>query len=242
MESGFDPYCFCSSSSRAEVMSLFKRPNMIVCEVGVDRGQFSEELLRHLDPAELHLVDLWEGADDAVPGSGHHTFLDDVKGKFSDNKVVRIHQSNSVDAASLFADNSIDIAYIDADHGYEAALADLIAYMPKITERGVLAGHDFVDIEVLRMQKKAPSEKFGVMEAVSTFCRRYNFRMIALSMDITPSFFLVGPKNPMHPIKLGEFAVMNGFDGFFASQRRLFSLSVHYFRTADGGLKHISFF
>ena len=50
--------------------------------------------------------------------------------------------SDSVAAASKYADGSVRFCYIDADHRYETVLADLTAWWPKVAPSGTLAGHD----------------------------------------------------------------------------------------------------
>jgi len=56
--------------------------------------------------------------------------------------IVNLIIENSAKAAELYQDNSVDFVFIDADHSYEAVKKDIIAWMPKIKEGGILAGHD----------------------------------------------------------------------------------------------------
>lgn len=51
-------------------------------------------------------------------------------------------KSLSVPAAAFFHDESVDSAFIDADHHYNAVVADLAAWWPKVKPGGILAGHD----------------------------------------------------------------------------------------------------
>jgi predicted O-methyltransferase YrrM len=57
--------------------------------------------------------------------------------------IVRIIRLPSIDAAELFADNVFDLVYIDADHSYLPLLQDIISWLPKIKDSGIISGHDF---------------------------------------------------------------------------------------------------
>ena len=226
-----DPYCFVSICSRIEMMKLFKRPNMVMAEIGVNRGDFSAEILPTMTPRRLHLIDIWSSPGDVEHVVGHEDFYHLVTSRFKNEPKVDIHRSDSLRAAASFEDQSLDMVYIDADHSYEAVLADLIAYGPKLKPDGVICGHDFVDLEVLRMLKGRTSEdKFGVMEAVSTFSRRFGFKLIALAFETTPSFFLVRQNHPLDALQIGRAAHISGNPGFCVSSRRASSMLVDYFR------------
>jgi Methyltransferase domain len=56
----------------------------------------------------------------------------------------------SARAARVFDDHSVDLVYIDADHGYDAVLADIRAWAPKVRGDGIIAGHDFQESGVSR--------------------------------------------------------------------------------------------
>ena len=49
---------------------------------------------------------------------------------------VKIHRGQSLDIARQFQDQYFDVIYIDADHHYDAVLADLVAYAPKLKRGG----------------------------------------------------------------------------------------------------------
>ena len=212
------------------MMKIFKRPDMVIAEIGVHRGDFSEEILRAMTPHRLHLIDIWGSTGDVNHVIGHQDFYPLVTSRFENEPKVEIHRSDSVRAAASFENQSLDMVYIDADHSYEAVLADLIAYGPKLRPDGVICGHDFVDLEVLRMLKGRKSDKYGVMEAVSTFARRFGFKLIALAFEITPSFVLVRQNHPLDALTIARAAHARGNPGFCVSSRRAFSMSVDYFR------------
>jgi len=65
--------------------------------------------------------------------------------------------SDSVSAASNFADNSVWAVFIDGDHRYENVLADIKAWRTKVSDGGILCGHD-INLDSV---KKAVTEEFG---------------------------------------------------------------------------------
>ena len=52
-------------------------------------------------------------------------------------------RSPSVEAASRFEDNTLDFVFIDASHEYEDVKNDINAWLPKVKNGGILAGHDY---------------------------------------------------------------------------------------------------
>jgi predicted O-methyltransferase YrrM len=83
-------------------------------------------------------------------------FLDNMKpveGKF------KYIQGNSWESAAKFEDKSLDFVFIDADHTYESAGKDIDAYLPKVKDGGVIAGHDYN--HVWPELRRAVDERFG---------------------------------------------------------------------------------
>lgn len=97
-------------------------------------------------------VDLWApqpgnetkaGGEDYV-GWDHEgnylRFKEHTEAQFSGR--VHIKRMSTLEAAKLIEDGSLDFVFIDADHSYEAALADIRAWEPKVRAGGLIAGHD----------------------------------------------------------------------------------------------------
>lgn len=105
-------------------------------EVGVHQGVNARSIIASWQGRMLHLVDPWK----ATP-------------RFFDNEIAQLvqefepriiaHRALSLDAAPTFQDEFLDFVYIDADHTYEAVLADLKAWYPKVRHGGILCGHDY---------------------------------------------------------------------------------------------------
>jgi hypothetical protein len=117
---------------------------------------------------EFHTVDHWRGS----PGEGDHKSDSDViNGRlfevFEANiapiaQYVEPIRSDTVEAASRFADSSVDFLYIDAAHDYRGVLRDLDAWFPKVKPDGLISGDDW-DFVV------EGAGEFGVRHAVLDF-------------------------------------------------------------------------
>jgi predicted O-methyltransferase YrrM len=69
-------------------------------------------------------------------------------------------QRKSLDALEFVGDESLDLIYVDGDHRYEAVVADIQGWKPKLRKGGVLAGHDWSFPAV----QKALSETIGQVD------------------------------------------------------------------------------
>lgn len=79
---------------------------------------------------------------------------------------LELLEMDSVQAAQQIEDNSLDLVFIDADHSYEAVVADIVAWLPKVRSGGVLCGHDYWQghphsLPAVDGVKKAVDERFG---------------------------------------------------------------------------------
>ncbi len=146
----------------------------IVAELGVDKGDFSELIIRHLKPKVFHLVDVWESE------RYNEGIYDTVKKRFEselDNKQVIIHRKLSTEASSDFKDGYFDFIYIDTDHSYLTTKKELHAFAPKVKPGGVIAGHDY------ELGNWIQTVRYGVIEAVHEFCVHNNWEIIYLTAE-----------------------------------------------------------
>jgi predicted O-methyltransferase YrrM len=63
--------------------------------------------------------------------------------RFNNNSLVKKIKMKSSNCVDMFDNESIDFIYIDGNHQYEFVKKDLINYVPKIKEGGIIAGHDY---------------------------------------------------------------------------------------------------
>lgn len=72
--------------------------------------------------------------------------------------IASIHCVGSSIGATFFDDQTVDFVFIDGDHNYEGIKADIPAWLPKVKNGGVIAGHDYAGFEGVR---RAVTEAFG---------------------------------------------------------------------------------
>jgi hypothetical protein len=163
--------------TRNELPSLLN--DGIGVEIGVERGEFSEIILKNSNLKILYSVDSWkEMSDEEYQDINNHN-----QKKHNQNKAEteqRLSQfggrskilcMTSEEASKQFEDNSIDFIYIDANHSYEGCKKDIELWFPKVAEGCVISGHDYIADGIY-------SEGiFGVQRAVDEFILKYNLKL-----------------------------------------------------------------
>ncbi len=148
-----------------KLSSKYERPLKIV-EIGAWLGKSSFYLVENHSPRGIiYIIDTWKGSKNELETNHKKVKQVNIYERFlknmaiHDGKFIPI-QNTSVNAAKLFDDNSIDFVYIDAEHTYDAVKQDIKNWMPKLTEFGIIAGHDYHQswTEVI----KAVNETIGI--------------------------------------------------------------------------------
>jgi len=124
------------------------------CEVGVQAGGFSRQILQKLPSLEqLYLVDLWAQQENYIDGANvadktHEMFYRCVLNNTSEHKEkVIILKGYSTVVCDKIPDASLDWVYIDARHDYKGVFEDIKKYWPKIKSGGIMSGHDYLTSE-----------------------------------------------------------------------------------------------
>ncbi len=125
--------------------NYFKNKKIIAVEIGVFRGQNSEDIIRNLNISKIYLIDpylKYDGYKNAV----YSNFVASAEAearkrlnKFS--KKISWIKNYSENAIGMVQKN-IDFIYIDANHEYKYIKKDLELYWEKLSMGGIMAGHD----------------------------------------------------------------------------------------------------
>lgn len=171
---------------------------LVGIEIGVDRGDLSESLLRCLPGLMLHMVDPWT----AYEPDSHYRSTGDVRSKrnsrkwlkvfrqvvkrtkFAENR-IHIHKATSEDVAKNgpIEEKSLDFVFIDGDHSFEGCLDDIRLWLPYVKKDGIIGGHDWDNPRCGRIRD-------GVERAVKKVCEE-DGREYELGVGLT--WFFKGP-------------------------------------------------
>jgi hypothetical protein len=132
------------------------RDGMTIVEIGARSGGFSifwaEIALKYR--AKLFCVDWFRGTDsehveatendpEKYDGFAVRTELRRALNGFGECLDYFVLPFESAVAARLFDDYTVDIVFIDAEHVYDGVKRDLVTWMPKVRQGGVISGHDY---------------------------------------------------------------------------------------------------
>ncbi len=170
------------------MLSLVK-PDSVVLEIGVFRGEFSKEIISIVKPKELYLVDIWSGTWGSGDKDGNnHVDIADMEQVYlglwhqvKNKSNIHVVRSKSVPFLLSCEDKTFDVIYVDGDHTREAVYNDLVNSFTKIKPNGLLMGHDY------HYQIHASEVRL----AIDDFCRVYNQKVEAVTEDGCPSFCIV---------------------------------------------------
>lgn len=247
--------------TRREELLLHFPKGAVGAEIGVAQGDYSAAMLESTQPSELHLIDPWthsEPGSDLLEGRDLLVEIDrarsrgeemtappeNVEGdkqfarivaRFEGDQRVRLHRQFSYKAAASFEDAYFDFVYLDGNHHYEFVLRDLQDFAARLKPGGLLFGHDFFE------DAFACQEHYGVIDAVTSFLKRSDFRLLFLTSEPLPTFGMARRLDGFAGqflINLFESAVdLVELPDAFASSYREKS-----YRRQDGSLKRVPSF
>jgi glycosyltransferase involved in cell wall biosynthesis len=134
---------------------------------GMSSAYMAVEIANSTKDIEFYCVDTWEGSVEheqyGIDTSNlYDIFLDNMSPLRKYYKGIR---ARSLQAVKQFEDNSLDFVFIDASHEYEDVKDDIIAWLPKIKNGGIISGHDYLNQDFPGVER-AVHEIFG--NAIST--------------------------------------------------------------------------
>lgn len=130
-----------------EMVNKFPSGSKFV-EIGCWKGQSSyfmcDNIVKSGKEIEFFCVDTWEGSKEYIGkydlNNLYNIFLNNMKLFESYYFPLKL---DSISASKRFKDSSLDFVFIDAAHDYESVKADILAWLPKVKNNGILAGHDY---------------------------------------------------------------------------------------------------
>ena len=119
-------------------------------EIGVFHGVFSRHNMRQWS-GHYTMVDYWAIRPDEAKGVEADNFMGADDQRAAEASVreygsrATLVKALSLEAAKRFPPAHFDWIYVDALHTYDAVLADLRAWWPKLRPGGLLSGDDYGD-------------------------------------------------------------------------------------------------
>lgn len=143
------------SMTREDFGPLFNKYGLtgLGLELGVQKGEFSEHIVRKWKGQHLFLVDIWEHqsetdyVDIANVSTEEHlkNMMETINriNKHVDTDSVSVWRSNSRVASNVFKDNMLDWVYLDANHSYLDTKLDINRWYHKVKSGGIISGDDW---------------------------------------------------------------------------------------------------
>lgn len=132
-----------------KLVRMVLREKIMIVEVGSWKGFTTSVLAKSV--ADYHgsvfAVDHWRGTEDTWNYDIAKTY--DIYSVFRRNMVSlglwdTVHPlvMDSQTASQIFADGMLDFVFIDADHRHDYIKKDILSWLPKLRNGGILYGHD----------------------------------------------------------------------------------------------------
>lgn len=119
-------------------------------EVGAWKGRsacfLAVEIVNSKKDIKFDVIDTWLGSEEHI---GYDVLDNDglykefIKNIDPVKHIINPIRMTSLEASNLYEDESLDFVFLDASHKYDDLQADLKAWLPKVKNNGILAGHDY---------------------------------------------------------------------------------------------------
>lgn len=144
------PYNQLSEHDERVIESLLQGINGDMCEVGCWTGHSTSILARHAKNTGKHLfvVDNFKGNegtplfDYANEQDVEKIFIDNMK-ELNLFNVITLLNMNSINAHCFINNKSLSFIFVDASHKYLDVKNDIINYLDKLKDGGIICGHDY---------------------------------------------------------------------------------------------------
>lgn len=155
-----------------------------IAEVGVMFGDFSDFILRTIEPELFVAIDMfkmhsepviWEKPSAArFQGMTHREFYEK---RFSERgNQVRCEEGDSGEILSGYPDSTFDMIYIDAGHDYESVKKDAELSKQKIKAEGILIFNDYIKYS------HYDDSYYGVIPVVNDLLVNQGFEVVGFAL------------------------------------------------------------
>jgi FkbM family methyltransferase len=156
-------------------------------EIGVAFGDFSEHVLRTLEPARFDAFDIFrlheietiwgQPSADRFRGQTHRQFYEERFAREVASGRMRIFEGDSSQLMELQQDEFYDIIYIDGDHALEGVMRDAEVAARKLSKNGYLVFNDYI------MADHTSNSPYGIVPVVNWFCATLGWRVHYLALQ-----------------------------------------------------------
>jgi len=132
-----------------KIVTMVLKQGIMVAEIGSWLGCSTLVLAKAVLPYDgsVFAIDHWKGSLGAP--TEKEAKNKDIYSIFKQNMIEMevwdiVHPliMDSMIAAKIFKDRSLDLVFIDGDHRYNSVIRDILHWLPKLRNDGILSGHD----------------------------------------------------------------------------------------------------
>lgn len=173
-------------ASRYEAVELLPR-GMVAAEVGVAYGDFSDFIIRTMQPSHFYAIDYFNKDNPQISFWGRNdlrdagmTHEDWYRKRFADlihADKMTVCSGFSWDCLERFEDDFFDYLYIDAGHDYESVKKDIEVAVRKVKHNGYIQFNDYTLWDMFC------GEYYGVVPAVNEMVRRTRSQILYYCFD-----------------------------------------------------------
>jgi hypothetical protein len=182
------------TATRGDLANVFAELNFNVgAEIGVQRGEYSEVLLKANPGLKLYSIDSWKSYRDYRDHTSQQKLgrfhKEPVKRLAAYGRRSRIIQGFSLDAVKRFRRNDLDFVYIDGNHTFDWVIQDIIEWSRRVRSGGIVSGHDYI-------RRLNPSPGVNVIQATHAYVKAHGIKpwfTVGGATKETRSWFWVKP-------------------------------------------------